>query len=85
MAVFLGSHQTDRSIEGRVRAGEFSIVYVTPEKLVLGGSFELLHAMRDKLALVAVDEAHCIAEWGSDFRCVLACVVVLQVRDDDVH
>jgi ATP-dependent DNA helicase RecQ len=51
---------------GRMAAGEYRLVYVAPERLVFPGFRGLVH---DSLVpLVAVDEAHCISEWGHDFR-----------------
>src|SRR4029079_2669258 len=49
----------------RMARGEFSLVYVAPERLVFPGFRGLLRDM--EVPLVAVDEAHCISEWGHDF------------------
>ena len=55
-----------RRVYSNIRAGLYRLVYVAPERL--GGESLLLLAEDVGVSLVAVDEAHCISQWGQDFR-----------------
>ncbi|MGA2815300.1 MAG: DNA helicase RecQ [Xanthobacteraceae bacterium] len=68
----------NRSVLDQIARGELRLVYVSPERLVKADTIDLLK--RAKVALLAVDEAHCISQWGHDFRPEYAALGAVQVE-----
>jgi len=68
-ATFLNSSlsaEASRARRQKLENGEYRLLYLAPERLVLEGTVEELKSWN--VRLIAVDEAHCISEWGHDFR-----------------
>jgi ATP-dependent DNA helicase RecQ len=84
-AAFLNSSldsQTAWKIEQDVAKGKLDLLYVAPERLMTPRFLELLE--RTEIALFAIDEAHCVSQWGHDFRPEYVQLSVLHERFPDV-
>jgi len=80
-AAFLNSTLDAReadAVERALVAGELDLLYVAPERLLTPRCLDLL--ARARLALFAIDEAHCVSQWGHDFRPEYLQLAVLRER-----
>lgn len=71
-----------QAIERQLLAGEIDLLYVAPERLLTPRFLSLLD--RARLALFAIDEAHCVSQWGHDFRREYLELTVLHERWPEV-
>jgi ATP-dependent DNA helicase RecQ len=84
-ADFLNSTQdpgTRHVVEQQFKAGELDLLYLAPERLRAPGTLQLLEASR--ISVFAIDEAHCVSQWGHDFRPDYLELQVLHERWPDV-
>ena len=84
-ATFLNSSLKSDESRARLRAlhqGEFRLLYVAPERMMLSGFLSDLR--RWNVNLLAIDEAHCISEWGHDFRPEYRRLAELRLQFPDV-
>ncbi|WP_432032065.1 DNA helicase RecQ [Streptomyces antibioticus] len=71
-----------RTVEAEFLAGELDLLYLAPERLRLDSTLDLLS--RGKISVFAIDEAHCVSQWGHDFRPDYLTLSVLGERWPDV-
>ncbi len=84
-AAFLNSSQSSSeasATEARLLRGELDLLYVAPERLLTGRFLDLLDRVTP--ALFAIDEAHCVSQWGHDFRPEYRQLDVLHARWPEV-
>jgi len=84
-AAYLNS-QLDSSevfrIEQAIRQGEIELLYIAPERLIQDRTINLLHQAH--ISLFAIDEAHCVAQWGHDFRADYLALNILHEQFPDI-
>ena len=88
-AAFLNSSiaaEAAREVQSKLLRGELDMLYVAPERLLMPGFLALLAQVQNDsgLALFAIDEAHCVSQWGHDFRPEYRALTILHERFPDV-
>nr|XP_029716283.1 Werner syndrome ATP-dependent helicase-like [Aedes albopictus] len=78
-ACFLVGPAQNGEVIRQIQAGQYRLVYVTPEYLFEDMGKVLLESVLDQLVLIAVDEAHCVSKWSHDYR--LAFGELHKIRD----
>ncbi|MDP6483711.1 MAG: RecQ family ATP-dependent DNA helicase, partial [Nitrospinota bacterium] len=72
------SHEEASHVERQMRDGALDLVYIAPERLLTDACLNLLESC--EVALFAIDEAHCVSQWGHDFRPEYLRLAVLRER-----
>ncbi|MDP1636613.1 MAG: DNA helicase RecQ [Candidatus Nitrotoga sp.] len=88
-AAFLNSSldvNTARSVSSRLLWGDLDLLYVAPERLLMSGFLSMMEQVQAAhgIALFAIDEAHCVSQWGHDFRPEYRGLTILHERFPDV-
>ena len=88
-AAFLNSSleaEEAREVSRQLMHGELKLLYVAPERLMTEGFLNLLERLQqdNRIALFAIDEAHCVSQWGHDFRPEYRALTVLHERFPNV-
>ena len=76
------TYEEANAVEARLLAGDLDLLYIAPERLVTPRCLALLG--RADIALFAIDEAHCVSQWGHDFRPEYIGLSVISERFPDV-
>lgn len=84
-AAFINSSQTSnevRQVEQQLLSGDIALIYIAPERLLMPRMLDILSSC--PVALFAIDEAHCVSQWGHDFRQDYQQLKILHERFPDV-